>query len=129
MGRMLQCIYIYIYTYYKQKLKSVVTMRNQKRQVAQQSLQANQSTPPICLKWNWQFCQSSSCSYICIECHGEHKEKVCSQCAKGRFSPNQAKEARGRTRFATGEASSAVPTLHAIIAHNTTNNSCLWRIQ
>ncbi len=40
-----------------------------------------QSTPPICLKWNWKECLSANCSYrhVCIECHREHKAKSCPQ--------------------------------------------------
>ena len=41
---------------------------------------SKQGIPPICLKWNWNKCQSAECTYrhVCIECHGEHKAKLCS---------------------------------------------------
>ena len=51
---------------------------------------------PICLKWNWSFCQSGSCRYrhnvcICVQCHGAHKAKECQRRGKGRVNPYQAR--------------------------------------
>ena len=54
-----------------------------------------QENAPICLKWNWQFCQASSCRYrhnVCVECHGDHKAKNCPERENGkRYSPYQKK--------------------------------------
>ena len=57
-------------------------------------------TSPICLKWNWQNCQSSSCTYrhnICIECHEPHKARNCPSLAQHkRYTPYQRRQHQER---------------------------------
>ena len=57
-------------------------------------------TSPICLKWNWQYCQSSSCTYrhnICVECHEPHKARNCPSLAQHkRYTPYQKRQYQER---------------------------------
>ena len=73
--------------------------------------QKDEASVPICMKWNWQFCQSASCRYrhnVCVECHEDHKANCPRLGSSRRFSPYSRKGSQGRrvVLFATSEATS-----------------------
>ena len=54
-----------------------------------------QHSPPICLKYNFHGCTSSSCTYrhICLECHGNHRNSRYSSSNRYRpYSPTSRRD-------------------------------------
>ena len=63
--------------------------------VPNQRFQPYPKNPPICRRWNSTGCREASCSfrYICIECHGNHREVHC-PLTRGRQTREQAAQPR-----------------------------------
>lgn len=71
------------------------TVNTSQRSCATQRFQSyNSKPPPIYTRWNSATCREAYCSFrhICLECHGNHKERRCLLARGGQLRENHEAE-------------------------------------